>query len=91
MFPSPKELDEQSKIRIDRWIDVESTECKELDDNYALTKKMIRMLHDKEPAYLFTDTHGRLWGRGEDNSFYPFHFEYGKKLIGYRLSKKAAN
>lgn len=90
-FPAPKELDAQSKIKIDRWVDVDSEECKELDDNYALTKKMIRMLHDKEPAYLFTDSLGRLFGKGVDGLYYPFHFESYGKLIGYRLAKKAAN
>jgi len=88
---SPKELDTQSKIKISKWIDVESEECRALDDNYALTKKMIRMLYEKEPAYLFTDQRGYLWGMGEDGRYYPFHFEYQGKLIGYRLSKKAAN
>jgi hypothetical protein len=91
MIPAPKDLDAQSKIMIDEWIDVDSDEVRSMDDNYALTKKMIRMLHDKEPAYLFTDSLGRLFGKGEDGFYYPFHFEYGKKLIGYRLSTKAAN
>lgn len=91
MFPSPKELDSQSKILIDEWLDVDSQRCKDIDDDYALTKKMIRMLHDKEPQYLSTDQNGRLWGRGEDGYYYPFHFEHNKKLIGLRLSKKAAN
>jgi hypothetical protein len=88
MFPSPKELDAQSKIRIDEWVDVESERCKEIDDDYALTKRIVKMLY---PEYLFTDTLGRLWGRGEDNLFYPYHFTYGKKQIGFRLSNKAAN
>ncbi len=91
IYPTPSELDAQSKIKISRWIDVESAECKKIDDNYALTKRIIRMLYEQEPAYLFTDQNGRLWGRGEDNLFYPYHFTYGKKFIGFRLSKKAAN
>ena len=89
-FPTPQELDAQSKIKIDRWIDVDSEECRDKDDNYAFTKKCIK-LGFQEQAYLFTDLHGRIWGKGQDGYFYPFHFEYGKKLIGYRLSKKAAN
>lgn len=90
MFPSPKELDAQSKIQIFKWIEFESEECKGIDDNYALTKKMIK-LGFQEPAYFFTDSLGRIFGRGIDNYFYPFHFEYKGKLIGYRLSKKAVN
>ncbi len=88
---TPNQLDAQSKIQVDRWVEVESDECRTLDDNYSLTKKMIHMLHDKKPAYLFTDSLGRLFGKGTDGLFYPFHFEYNGKLIGYRLSKKAAN
>ncbi len=91
MFPTPKELDAQSRVHIDRWIDVDSVECKEIDDGYDLTKKIIRLLFDKEPAYLFADQRGYLWGKGDNGYFYPFYFEYKNKNIGYRLSKKAAN
>jgi hypothetical protein len=90
-FPSPQELDAQSKIQISRWIDIESQECREIDENYSFTKQMIRTLHDQEPQYLFTDQNGRLWGKGVDQRYYPFHMEYKGKLIGYRLSKKASN
>ena len=90
MLPNPKELDAQSRINIDSWVDVDSELCKEIDDNYPLTKKMLK-LGFKEPAFLATDSLGRVWGKGEDQYWYPFHFEYNGKLIGYRLSKKAAN
>ncbi len=66
MFPTPKELDAQSRVHIDRWIDVDSVECKEIDDGYDLTKKIIRLLFDKEPAYLFADQRGYLWGKGDN-------------------------
>lgn len=88
---TPNQLDLQSKIVINRWLDVDSAECREIDDNYSLTKKMIKMLHETEPKYLFTDTLGRLWGKGEDGYCYPFHFNYGKELVGYRISRKASN
>ncbi len=91
MIPAPKDLDAQSKIMIDEWIDVDSERCKEIDDDYLLTKKMVRLLYAKEPAYLFTDSLGRLFGKGEDGFYYPFHTEYNGKLIGYKLSKMAAN
>ena len=87
---SPKELDSQSKIRIDRWIELDSEECRSLDDNYAFTKQCLK-LGLEEPAMLAFDSSGRIWGRGVDNVFYPFHMEYKGQLIGYRLSKKAAN
>lgn len=90
MLPSPKELDAQSKIHIDKWLDVDSEEVKSMDDNYAFTKQCIR-LGFVEPAFFAVDSLGRIWGRGEDNRYYPFHFNKGKELIGYRLSKKATN
>ncbi len=88
---TPNQLDAQSKIQVDRWVEVESDECRTLDDNYSLTKKMIRKLYEEQPAYLFTDSLGRLFGKGVDGLYYPFHFESYGKLIGYRLAKKAAN
>ena len=91
MTLSPKQLDVQAKIKIDYWLDVESERCKEIDNNYAFTKKMIKMLYDQSPQYLFTDNLGRFWGCGEDGVYYPFHMEYNGQLVGYRLSKKAAN
>lgn len=94
MLPSPKELDAQSVIKIDEWLDVSSQRCKDIDDDYALTKRMLKVGFE-EPAFLACDLDGRIFGRGENGRYYPFHFEYGhgdsKKLIGYRLSSKAAN
>lgn len=89
-FPAPKELDAQSKIKVDRWIDVDSEEWRELDDDPALTKRMIKLGFQK-PEYFFADTMGRIWGKGEDGRYYPFHFTSYGKNIGYRLPKKAAN
>ena len=59
-------------------------------ENPALTKKWLK-LGFQEPAYLFTDTLGRVWGKGENGKYYPFHFKSGKSLIGYRVSIRAAN
>lgn len=89
-FPTPAELDAQSPITVDRWLDVDSKELQELDENPALTKKWLK-LGFQEPAYLFTDTLGRVWGKGENGKYYPFHFKSGKSLIGYRVSIRAAN
>jgi hypothetical protein len=90
MFPSPKELDVQSKIQLDGWVDLDSERWRETDNDPSLTKKWLRMLM-QEPAYLFTDADGRVWGKGEDGHYYPYHYEYGKKKYGIRLPKKAAN
>ena len=89
-FPSPAELDAQSKIKIDRWIDIDSEEWRDLDDDPGLTKKFLK-IGFKEPAFFFTDTHGRVWGKGENGFYYPYHFNRGKTLIGYRIPTKAAN
>jgi hypothetical protein len=89
-FPSPQELDQQAKIIVDEWLEVDSDLCRQMDDNYLLTKKIIQ-LGFQEPAYLFADSNGRLWGKGVDKCWYPFHFIHNGKIIGYRLSKKAAN
>lgn len=90
MALSSKFLDEQSLVKIDRWVDIDSDECKVMDDDHDFTKKVQRMGF-QDPPFLFTDSDGRIWGKGEGDRFYPFHFEYGKKLIGYRISKKASN
>lgn len=87
---SPAELDKQSPVHIDRWIDLDSQESKDLDPDRALTKKMVRI--GFEDKWMITDTLGRIWGfNKEKNIFFPFHFENGKELIGYRIAKNAAN
>lgn len=91
MIPSPKELDAQSRVKIDKWIDLDSEECRELDENYKETKRWYRLL-SVEPAYLQTDSDGRIWGRSEkEGVWFPFHFDRYGKNYGYRLSKRAAN
>ncbi len=89
---TPNELDKQSPIIIDKWVDIDSSECKDLDDNPSFTKKII-CLGFQEPAFLFTDSKGRVWGKPKHDGeqYFPLHMEIGKKKIGYRISKKAAN
>lgn len=89
-FPTPKELDAQSLVVLDGWIDIDSERWRDVDDDPGLTKKFLR-LGFQAPAYLFTDTDGRIWGRGENGYYYPYHLEYGKKKYGLRMPKKAAN
>ncbi len=86
-LPSPKSLDTQSKIKIDRWVEIDSEECSNLDPDVKLARGWVKkFLGD----FLFTDNDGRIWGES-DNGYYPLHFEVGTRLYGYRISKKAAN
>ncbi len=89
---SPKELEAQSPVKIERWVDIDSEEWRELDDTPAFTKKCLKVGFE-EPAFMFTDSLGRVWCKPseEGKPYFPFHFEYGSTLIGYRISKKAAN
>lgn len=88
---TPAELDAQSKIKVDRWIEVHSQECKDIDDGlHWFTIKCMNI--GFEDGFMFVDTLGRIWGRNRETSeCYPFHTEHGKELVGYRLAKKAAN
>lgn len=85
----PKELDELSPVKIERWIDIDSEDFREMDDNPGLTKKLMKI--GFETGTMFTDSLGRIWGKGHDGKIYPFHFNKGKRLFGYRISKRAAN
>lgn len=88
---TPQELESQSAIKINRWVEVHSQECKDIDsDLHWFTLKCIKI--GFEDGYMITDSLGRIWGRNTTTGeYYPFHTEYGKELIGYRLSSKAAN
>ncbi len=85
---TPEQLDQQCKVHIHKWLDMDSEDYKLRDDNIAFSKKCLRI--GFEDGFLFVDKLGRVWGIGNDG-FYPFHFEYGNKLYGYRIAKKAAN
>lgn len=87
---NPAEFDKQSPIKIKRWVDIDSEEAKALDNDRALTKKMLKI--GFEEKFMTLDSLGRIWGiNKENNIYYPFHFENGNDLIGYRIAKKAAN
>lgn len=90
MIPTPEELDKQSEIQLDGWVEVGSERWREVDDDPALTKRWLRMGF-MEPPFFFTDSLGRVWGKGENGKWYPFHTEYGKKKYGFRISTKATN
>lgn len=88
---SPEALDAQSKVKVKRWIEMGSEEWRMMDDTPDFTKKILRLgLHNDKP-FLFTDALGRIWGKGNDGTFYPFHFEYNNVLIGYRISALGLN
>jgi hypothetical protein len=86
---NPKELDKQSPIKIDQWLDIDSEDCKDRDPDHSLTKKWFKI--GVEDNFLYVDSLGRIWGMGEKGYFYPYHFNVGKKLYGYRMSVMAAN
>jgi hypothetical protein len=90
MIPTPSELDEQSEVHLDGWVYVDSERWREVDDDPTLTKRWLR-LGFMEPAFLFTDAIGRVWGQGNGGKWYPYHLEYGKKKFGIRISTKAPN
>ena len=77
---SHEELTKQSPVKIDKWLDIDSEECKDKDPDIALTKKWLKI--GFEDKFLFTDEQGCIWGRGKEGRFFPYHFDYGKKLYG---------
>lgn len=87
---SPQEFDNQSPVKIDRWIDIDSKEAIEKDENRPLTKKMIMI--GFEDGWMTFDSLGRIFGKDpKRNIYFPFHFECGKELVGFRMAKKATN
>ena len=90
MNPSPSQLDNQSPVKIVRWLDIDSNELNQIDNYYSLTKKWLAMLLNNDTFKL--DSLGRVWGFNKDkNQYYPYHIEYNNQLIGIKVSKKAAN
>lgn len=87
---SPKELDAQSPVQIDEWVDLDSERWRDTDNDPTLTKDWLKK-GLAEPPFMFLDSLGRVWGSGKNGNFYPFHYEYGKKRIGIRIAKRAAN
>ena len=83
-----KSLDQQSSVRIDKWIELDSEEWKNVDDNPSFTKKCIKI--GFEEKFIFTDSLGRLWCKGS-NCYHPFHLEYKNCYYGLKISAKAAN
>jgi len=85
----PQELDQQSNVNISRWVELNSQECRDMDDSYHFTQKCVKI--GFEDGWMIVDAMGRLWGKGKAGEYFPFHFTYGNQNIGYRISAKAAN
>lgn len=85
----PTELDSQSPVKIDEWLDIDSDRCKQVDDNRPITKKWMAMLMADKT--LQTDSMGRVWGQGKEGQWYPYHLESHGKLYGIRVAKQASN
>jgi hypothetical protein len=84
-----KWFENQSSIKIDRWIDITSPEANEFCPE--INKMIIKILENPQPGdSLITDNLGRIWGKG-DNGYYPLHDEFCGEKIGYRMVKKASN
>lgn len=88
---NPLELDNQSPIKINRWMNVESEAFKDMDDNEEFTKTILKMGFES-PQFLWLDSKGRIWGKGnEKDKYYPLHLTYGGLNIGFMISRTASN
>lgn len=87
---SPQQLVAQSEVKIDRWIDWRSDEAKRIDDMRDFSAHILHLGEDGKTLTIASD--GSVWGYDKERSrFWPLHFEYRGKLIGYRFAAKAAN
>lgn len=71
------------QINIDRWIDMDSEEFKQIEHHAWIYRFTLRAI---ELDVLTVDSNGHIWGKGK-----PCHAELGGKLVGLRYSKKAVN
>lgn len=81
---TPSEFENQSPIKINKWIDIGSEEHRMLDPDYKLAISWFKML--TKSGDLVTDSLGRIWGKSKNNNWYPYHFNIGKINYGYRQS-----
>ena len=51
---SPQELDNQSTVKLDGWVDLDSERWREVDDNPSLTKNWLKMGFES-PAFFFLE------------------------------------
>lgn len=85
----PSQLETQSQIKIDEWLEIDSDKWKRLDDTPAFTKKVIS--YGLEDGWMVINNQGQLYCKWNDKPSVPFHFTLGSKTYGYKMSKRAAN
>lgn len=86
---TPQQLDNQSPVKIDEWVVVDSPRFRQLDTTPAFTHKVIKL--GFEDKWMYADSSGRLFCRFENQPHTPFHFDVDGKLYGYVMPEKAAN
>lgn len=86
---SPAQLDAQGRVQITEWVDINSPKAQELDDDPVLSVKWLVL--GVQSGFICIDTMGRLWGAGDHGSYYPYHFQHGTNLYGYKVSTRASN
>ncbi len=87
---TPSQLDRQNKIPVNEWVDLDSPRARQVDDDYPLTIKWLKLAI--EAGHIHVDSHGRLWGKDRDGTgFAPYHIEHMGSVIGYRVLKRAKN
>lgn len=89
---TPQELDAQSTIKVERWVDLNSQEMYEMDDMPYLTKHWLELGINNR--YFFTDVQGRVWYKSPFDSsmpYEPYRFTYYGKEYGIRMSEKATS
>ncbi len=92
-----QQLDAQSPVKIDRFVEFYGEDARAVDSDRDLTKFMLGIL--LEGGSVCLDDLGRIWGKGgtDKTKFYPFHIEHDwnvgrrPKLVGFRFSQKASN
>jgi hypothetical protein len=87
---TPTQLDLQCQVSLDGWVDLDSPQARELDDDHTITIKWLRI--GVEAGFMWIDTLGRIWGKGtESDYYYPYHFDTFGKKYGFRVSAQASN
>lgn len=87
--PDPQQLDAQSPVHIDEWVQVGSPLFKKLiGDQFSFD--YFTKVGFRDPPFLFLDELGRVWGKSEDKWF-PFHDRVHGKNYGYRYANTEQN
>jgi hypothetical protein len=91
-IPSPQELDAQSPVDIDEWVDIGSVKFYEIVGEDISSFDYFIRVGFRDPPFLYTDSLGRVWGKLDtSNKWFPFHDLVNGKAYGYRYPGKAIN